>query len=68
MVSTSANGNNVEINLNNREWYKGRRICPRCRINDAFGNFVHCAECLEKISENNIISTHTSRVGCDRYI
>lgn len=54
MVSTSANGNSVEINLNNREWYKGRRICPRCRINDAFGNFVHCAECLEKISENNI--------------
>ena len=38
MVSTSANGNSVEINLNNREWYKGRRICPRCRINDAFGN------------------------------
>lgn len=38
---------------NDREWYKARGICPRCRVNDAFENHVHCAACLEKITLNN---------------
>lgn len=36
-----------------REWYKSHKICPRCGRNEAFGNYVHCAECLEQISLGN---------------
>lgn len=35
-------------------WYKSHGICPRCKVNDAFGNHVHCAECLEKINLKNL--------------
>lgn len=38
---------------NDREWYKAHKICPKCRVNNAFGNYVHCAECLEKLSLEN---------------
>ena len=37
-----------------RDYYKKMGICPMCRKNPAFGNFVHCADCLEKIALNNI--------------
>lgn len=39
---------------NLREWYKSKGICPKCRVNDAFGKYVHCAECLEKLRLNAI--------------
>ena len=37
-----------------REYYKRHGICPMCRKKKAFGNFVHCEECLEKIRINNL--------------
>lgn len=40
--------------MNTREYYKQRGICPRCKKAPAFGGFVHCAECLEIISLNNM--------------
>lgn len=36
------------------DWYRTYRICPKCGQNNAFGNYIHCAECLEKITLNNI--------------
>lgn len=35
------------------EWYKSHKICPRCKINSAFGNYVNCAVCMEKINLEN---------------
>lgn len=37
-----------------RDWYKAHGICPMCKVNNAFYNHVHCAECLEKIALRNI--------------
>lgn len=36
------------------DWYRNHHICPKCGQNDAFGSYIHCAECLEKITLNNI--------------
>lgn len=50
---------------NDREWYKAHGICPRCKVNDAFENHVHCAACLEKI----ILACQRTRIknGADIY-
>ena len=37
-----------------REYYKRIGICPKCKKRKAFGNYVHCAECLEEIRINNL--------------
>lgn len=37
-----------------REYYKQIGVCPKCRKAKAFGNFVHCADCLEEIQKNNL--------------
>lgn len=37
-----------------RDYYKKMGICPMCKKKPAFSNFVHCADCLEKIALNNI--------------
>lgn len=46
------------MNKTDYEWYKSKRICPRCRVNDAFENHVFCPECLEKISMGNAKYSH----------
>ena len=40
--------------MKTRDYYKKMGICPMCKKKPAFGNFVHCADCLEKIALNNI--------------
>lgn len=39
-----------------RDWYKSNKICPRCRVNNLFGNENSCPECSAKMYADNIRS------------